>query len=533
MSQKLSKEKIVTLTVLKPLGQSNVQIARTLGVAEGTVRYHLRREASGAEDGRRGKASKADEVAGYIEAWMQAHRGLGVAASTRPVNVQALYGWLVAEANYGGSYKSVLRFVRSKYPKPRLRPFRRVETPPGAQAQVDWGEFQGVDLGDGPQKLYAFFLVLSHSRYEAVIWSRRMDQLSWHQVHNEAFRRLGGIPAVVRLDNLKTGVIRGAGPWGEINASYRSYARAVGFHVDPCLPEAPEDKGKVERRVGVGRGCIDPRGRWYDGLAGLQSWTDERLAISARQRVCPATGRSVEASWLAREKLLQLGLTHAAEALNEELSESVKHNRTAHQLLDRLLSLEVRQREERRIKTSLRLSNLPPGMTLGNFDFAFQPSVDKRQIETLATCAFIREHTSLLVQGAPGVGKTHLCVALGVKAIEHGFSVGFYLLDELLHEMRKDADVAPQRLRRKKYFNVAYLVVDEVGFEPMNHQDASHPRGDGCSEVRGSLARSPPDRCRRRAPRGPACGGGPHRSQARGQPREIGAEVPRQDGGFM
>src|SRR3989304_8613053 len=117
-------------------------------------------------------------------------------------------------------------------------------------------------------------------------------------------------------------------------------------------------------------------------------------------RVGP-TGRSVEASWLAREKLLQLGLTHAAEALNEELSESVKHNRTAHQLLDRLLSLEVRQREERRIKTSLRLSNLPPGMTLGNFDFAFQPSIDKRQIETLAPRAFIRAHTSLLVQGAP------------------------------------------------------------------------------------------------------------------------------------
>lgn len=80
---------------------------------------------------------------------------------------------------------------------------------------------------------------------------------------------------------------------------------------------------------------------------------------------------------------------------------------------------------------------------------------------------------TLLVQGAPGVGKPHLCVALGVKAIEHGFSVGFYLPDEVLHEMRKDADVAPQRLRRKKYFNVAYLVVDEVGFEPMHHQDGS------------------------------------------------------------
>jgi len=174
-----------------------------------------------------------------------------------------------------------------------------------------------------------------------------------------------------------------------------------------------------------------------------------------------------------REKLVQLGLSHAAESLAGELSEAVKHDRAAHQVLDRLLALEVRRRDERRIKTSLRLSGLPLGMTLGEFDFGFQPSIERRQIEMLATCAFVREHTTLLVQGPPGVGKTHLCVGLGVKAIEHGFSVAFYRLEDLLHEMRKDAGVAPQRLRRKKYFNVAYLVVDEVGFEPMNHQDAS------------------------------------------------------------
>ena len=174
-----------------------------------------------------------------------------------------------------------------------------------------------------------------------------------------------------------------------------------------------------------------------------------------------------------REKLVQLGLSHAAESLAGELSEAVKHNRAAHQVLERLLALEVHRREERRIKTSLRLSGLPLGMTLGEFDFGFQPSIERRQIETLATCAFIREHTTLLVQGPPGVGKTHLCVGLAVKAIEHGFSVAFYRLEDLLHEMRKDAGVAPQRLRRKKYFNVAYLVVDEVGFEPMSHQDAS------------------------------------------------------------
>jgi len=174
-----------------------------------------------------------------------------------------------------------------------------------------------------------------------------------------------------------------------------------------------------------------------------------------------------------RAKLVQLGLAHAAEALAEELSEAVKHNRPGHQVLDRLLSRELGARDERRIKTSLKLSNLPVGLTLGNFDFGFQPSIERRQIETLATGAFIREHATLLVQGPPGVGKTHLVVALGVKAIEQGFSVAFYRLEELLHEMRKDAGVAPQALRRKKYFNVAYLVVDEVGMEPMGREDAS------------------------------------------------------------
>jgi DNA replication protein DnaC len=172
-----------------------------------------------------------------------------------------------------------------------------------------------------------------------------------------------------------------------------------------------------------------------------------------------------------REKLLQLGLGHAAEVLVTELTEAAQHDRSAHQVLDRLLAHELGERDARRIRTSLRLAGLPPGMTLGEFDFAFQPSIERRQIETLATCSFIREHATLLVQGPPGVGKTHLCVSLAIKAVEHGFSVAFYLLEDLLHEMRKDAHVAPQRLRRKKYFNVSYLVVDEVGYEPMSRED--------------------------------------------------------------
>lgn len=174
-----------------------------------------------------------------------------------------------------------------------------------------------------------------------------------------------------------------------------------------------------------------------------------------------------------RQSLEHLGLLHAAERLGELLSEAVKQNLAAHRVLDQLLAVELGQREERRIKTSLKLSGLPPGQTLGNFDFAFQPGVEKSRIETLATCAWIREHETVLIQGPPGVGKSHLAVALGVKAVENGFSVAFFRLDDLLHAMKQDADLSPQALRRKKYVNVSLLIIDEMGFQPMGRQEAS------------------------------------------------------------
>ena len=174
-----------------------------------------------------------------------------------------------------------------------------------------------------------------------------------------------------------------------------------------------------------------------------------------------------------RAALEQLGLVHVAESLPQILNEAVKENLAAHRFLDKLLAAEVGQREERRIKTSLKLSGLPPGQTLGNFDFGFQPGIERNKVETLATCAWIREHATLLVVGPPGVGKTHLAVALGVKAVENSFSVAFYRLEDLLHAMKQDAEMPPRRLRGKKYLKVSLLIIDEVGFQPMTRQEAS------------------------------------------------------------
>src|SRR4051794_11178940 len=303
MAPKLKPEEIVTLLVLKRKGQANTQIAQALGVSEGTVRYHARR--ADRPDGRKGKARKADALADAIAHWVGANQPAGGGEGPqRPGNVHALHDWLRQEHGYQGSYKSVLRFVRAHYPRPRLRPFRRVETPPGAQAQVDWGEFAGLDVGEGPRKLNAFVMVLSHSRKAVLVWRERMDQLSWHQAHNEALRRLGGMPAVLRIDNLKTGVAQGAGPWGEVNDAYRVYARCVGFHVDACLPRCPEHKGKVENKVRFVRRRLRLSGA-FAGLAELQRQTDEQLADSDGRRLCPATGQSVQQSFEAERRLLR------------------------------------------------------------------------------------------------------------------------------------------------------------------------------------------------------------------------------------
>jgi hypothetical protein len=174
-----------------------------------------------------------------------------------------------------------------------------VETPPGAQAQVDWAQFPGLIVGGERCTLHAFHMTLSHSRRDVIVWMPCEDQLCWLSGHNGAFERLGGIPAVLRVDNTKTAVVRGAGVWGELNETYRRYATTVRFHIDACAPYSPEHKGKVERSVRTQRWSHDPEHRPWESIAELQAWTDVGLERTARSRRCPATGTSVWEAWVA------------------------------------------------------------------------------------------------------------------------------------------------------------------------------------------------------------------------------------------
>ena len=325
---KLKLEDRMTIQTLARKHVPHCEIARLLGVSEGAVRYQLKRMGAGTVEGRSRQEMRAASVGAAIEHWREQH-------AEGPLNLAALHEWLVAEHDYRGSLRSVQRYWRRSYPAPALRARRRVETPAGAQSQVDWAHFPGLIVGGERLDLLALHMVLSHSRYEAVVWSLGKDLLSWLDCHTEAFKRLGGVSATVRVDNEKTAVVRGAGAWGTINTSYRRYAAVMRFHVDACPPRQPQTKGKVERRVRDQRMSADPSAMCWRDLGELQAWSDERAERNARRRLCPITGHSVWDSWQSERRLLT--------ALPEILPEAFDVVHTRQVGLDALVSFEGRQ----------------------------------------------------------------------------------------------------------------------------------------------------------------------------------------------
>jgi transposase len=300
MERRLTTEEVMAIGVLHERGVAKRAIARQLGVDEKAVRYRVAHaDARGERDGR-AKPRYAERFAAVIGAWIEDRR-----AQSDGVNLALLHAWLCAEHGYAGSLRSLERHVRATYPRPRLWARRRIETPPGAQAQADWAEYPGVRVRGEAADLSKFHLLLSHSRKGAEIWSERKDLLSWLDVHNGAWLRLGGVAASLRIDNPKTAIVSGAGPWGTVHPAYAAYARALGFHVDAARPRAPRDKGKVERDVGLGRGRFDPYAREWSSLDELQAESDRALEREARRRICPATGETIEASYEEERKVLR------------------------------------------------------------------------------------------------------------------------------------------------------------------------------------------------------------------------------------
>jgi transposase len=291
---KLRSSEVVIMERLHEVGQSNVAIAHTLGVTEGAVRYRLKHE--GEPDGRGEQVAKAAAFAPAIAEFMRR-----AAESPREWNKRMLFNDL-CERGYTGSYSKLTGWMRKRYPAAPVQPVRRVETPPGAQVQADWLETSFFfEDSQSERKIYGLLLTLSHSRGKALVWRESMDLPSWLQGHNECYLRLGGIPAIERIDNLKTGVASGAGPWARLQPAFKAYARDLGFHVEACRPRTPTDKGKVERNVRTVRALGLPFS--VRNLAHLQAETDRKIGLLMERLTCSATGKTVAQS-LADERML-------------------------------------------------------------------------------------------------------------------------------------------------------------------------------------------------------------------------------------
>jgi transposase len=241
------------------LGEADRAIAQDLGAARNTVaKYHEWARREGFLDGpelaapgvieERLAALPRPALAGP-ESTVEPYREFVTQKRAEGVELKALFG-LMRERGFDGSYSALRRFVRRLEKKPP-ETFLRIETPPGHEAQVDFGYVgELVDpVTRRLRKAWVFVMTLSFSRhqYAEIVFDQRIE--TWVALHVRAFESFGGVVRRVVLDNLKAGIVKAVLHDAEAQRSYRELAEAYGFLIAPCRPRTPRHKGKVESGV--------------------------------------------------------------------------------------------------------------------------------------------------------------------------------------------------------------------------------------------------------------------------------------------
>lgn len=168
-----------------------------------------------------------------------------------------------------------------------------------------------------------------------------------------------------------------------------------------------------------------------------------------------------------------LGLTAVEMRLENLLEQAAKKEPSYADFLLDLLKSELEARRTRYLRARLQLAHLPYVKTFDQFDFSFQPSVDERQVRELRTLRFVHEASNVIFLGPPGVGKTHLSVALAEASIQAGFGAYFITAHDLVTDLSRATRESRLDRRMRIYLAPKVLVIDEMGYLPLDEMGAT------------------------------------------------------------
>jgi DNA replication protein DnaC len=174
-----------------------------------------------------------------------------------------------------------------------------------------------------------------------------------------------------------------------------------------------------------------------------------------------------------KELLRSLRLHVIEDRLEDLLDNGMKNCSSNLEFLRNILGAELKDRNEKIIEKRMKQANFPFRKTIDEFDFGFQKSVTKYQIQQVMDMHWIEKAYNIMFLGPPGIGKTHLAVSIGTSAVEQGYHVKFVTMDELIGILKTETISSKSKSKLKQLIAANLIIIDEVGFLPISKQEAN------------------------------------------------------------